>query len=333
MPATPQVSDAELMRRVAGGSEDALGTLYGRFARQVFGLALQSLDRAAAEDIVQEVFLAVWHKSSSFDPERGAVRSWLLQIAHHRILNELRRRSRQPEPELDAAGHVLGALPDRDPGPAERTFARHRRAIVESALDELPAAQREAIGLAFFDDLTHEEVAAELNLPLGTAKTRIRAGLQRLRGTLLPRFAAFAALGLLLALGVRYRSQQATLERYDRALSMVTASDSVNVRLAPAPGTSEATHARYRGRPGVETAVVTFSSFPPLPTGEVYQAWVRHGAVWTSLGTIRPEADGSARLIAENPVLATLPEAAEVTIEPVAGSPAPSGRVVVAWGP
>src|SRR5262245_16974674 len=251
MTANPEGGDADLMRRVAGGSEDALGALYGRFARPVFGLALQSLDRAAAEDIVQDVFLTVWNKAGTFDPERGTVRAWLLQIAHHRILNELRRRSRQPVPEPDPAGHLLAGLPDRDPGPAERAFERHRRSIVESALKGLSAAQRQAIGLAFFDDLTHEEVAAELDLPLGTAKTRIRAGLQKLRATLVPRFAALAALGLLLALGVHYRAQQATLERYDRALSMVTASDSVNLRLAPVPGVSETTHARYRSRPGV----------------------------------------------------------------------------------
>src|SRR5207237_2909326 len=132
-----------------------------------------------------------------------------------------------------------------------------RRALLESALEELPAAQREALGLAFVDDLTHAQVAAELGVPLGTAKTRIRAGLQKLRGT--P--AVLAALCLLVALGLRYRAEHATLARYDHALSIVTASDSVNLRLGAVAGTPEATHARYRSRPGVGIAVVTFSNF------------------------------------------------------------------------
>ena len=80
----------------------------------------------------------------------------------------------------------------------------------------------------------------------------------------------------------------------------------MNLRLGPVPGTPEATHARYRGRPGVGIAVVTFSEFPPAPAGQIYQAWARHGATWTSLGTVLP-ATGGARLIAESPVLATMP--------------------------
>src|SRR5437867_2198030 len=239
MPPRAHASDAELMRRVADGSEESLGLLYRRFARLIVGLASQTLDRAAAEDIVQDVFLAVWRNAATFDPERGSVRAWILQIAHFRLLNELRRRSRQPELETDPEGHVLASLPARDPGPAEAAAAEHRRATLQSAVDDLPPPQRQAIRLAFLHDLTHEQVAAELGLPLGTAKTRIRAGLQKLRAALGPQWAALVALCLLAALGIRYRSEHATLARYDRALSMVTASDSVNLRLAPGPGTPE----------------------------------------------------------------------------------------------
>ncbi len=333
MPPSVHPSDAELMRQVANGSEEALGVLHGRFARSIFALAVQSLDRATAEDIVQDVFLALWRNATRFDAERGTVRAWVLQIAHYRLLNELRRRSRQPEIEPDPDGRTLASLPARDPGPAEAAAAAHRRAVLRSAIDELPPPQREALDLAFFDDLTHEQVAAELDLPLGTAKTRIRAGLEKLRGRLGVEWATLVALGLLLALGIRYGAEQAELERHDRALSMLTASDSVNLRLAPVTGTPEEAHARYRSRPGAGIAVVTFSQFPPAPAGETFQAWARHGATWTSLGTAEPAPDGSARLIAESPALAALPDGLEVTLEPRPGSPAPSGRVVVEWTP
>jgi RNA polymerase sigma factor (sigma-70 family) len=333
MPTQNAPRDEELMRQVGEGSAEAIGVLYRRFARLIARLAVQTLDRAAAEDLVQDVFLAVWRNAGRFDPERGTVRAWILQIAHFRLLNELRRRSRQPEIVPDPEGLVLGGLPAGEPGPAEMAWQQHRRAVLQSALDELPPSQREALDLAFLDDLTHEQVAAELGLPLGTAKTRIRAGLQKLRGTLGPQWAAVAAFCVLAALGIRYRSEHATLARYDRALSMVTASDSVNLRLASVPGTPEATHARYRGRAGVATAVVTFSNFPPAPAGQIYQAWARHGARWTSLGTVEPDAGGTARLIAEDPMLAALPDGLQVTLEPRTENAAPTGPVVVAWVP
>jgi RNA polymerase sigma factor (sigma-70 family) len=325
--------DEDLMRQVADGSAEALGLLHGRFARLIFGIASQTLDRAAAEDLVQDVFMAVWRNAGQFDPERGTVRAWLLQIAHFRLLNELRRRGRQPEIAPDPDGLLLAGIPAGDPGPADETWRRQRRAVLESALDQVPPSQRKALDLAFMDDLTHEQVAAELGLPLGTAKTRIRAGLQKLRAALGPEWAALAALCLVVAVGIRYRSEHAMLARYDRALSMVTSSDSVNLRLAPLPGTPEETHARYRGRPGAPIAVITFSKFAPPSAGRAYQAWARHGATWTSLGTAEIEADGSARLIAESPALATPPDQLEVTLEPLAGSAAPSGPAVVAWAP
>jgi len=324
--------DDEVMLQVAAGSADALGVLRRRCARLIFAIAVRSLDRAAAEDLVQDVFLAVWRNADRFDPERGSVRAWILQIAHFRLLNEIRRRSRQPEMVADE-GAALGGVADDDPGPAEATWQAHRRALVAAALEGLPAAQREAVGLAFLDDLTHEQVAAELGVPLGTAKTRIRAGLQKLRGSLAPYGAALVALSLLVALGVRYRAEQASLARYDRTVAMLTASDSVNLRLAPTAGTSETTHARYRGRPGAALAVVTFSSFAAAPANTTYQVWVRHGATWTSLGTVEPDVTGSARVISEDPALAVLPDAVEVTLEPRAGSATPGERVVVAWTP
>jgi RNA polymerase sigma factor (sigma-70 family) len=331
MPSTQAPSDEDLMRQVAEGSGEALDLLHRRFGRSIFRLAAQSLDRAAAEDVVQDVFLTLWRNAGRFDPDRGTVRAWVLQIAHFRLLNELRRRSRQPE--IVAEELVLERLPAGGLGPAEAASQQYRRDVLKSALDELPPPQREALGLAFLDDLTHEQVAAELGLPLGTAKTRIRAGLQKLRATLGPQWAALAALCLLAALGIRHLSERATLARYDRALSMVTSSDSVSLRLAPVPGTPAETHARYRGRPGATIALVTFSNFPPAARGHTYQAWARHGTTWTSLGTAQPDAGGSARLIAESSALSALPDGLQVTLEPLAGSPAPSGPVVVAWAP
>jgi len=333
MPSTAHATDVELMLEVAGGSEEALAVLHRRFARVVFGLAFQALDRAAAEDIVQDVFLAVWRNAATFDPQRGSVRAWVLQIAHFRVLNELRRRSRQPAIEADAEGELLASLPAQDLGPPEAAAAEQRRRVVGSAVDVLPAPQRDAIRLHFTGDLTHEEVAAELGVPLGTAKTRIRTALQKLRASLAPQWAALAALCLVVALGVRYRSEHATLGRYDRALSILTASDSMNLRLSALPGLPEDLHARYRGRPGVGMAVVTFSNFRALSPGETYQAWARRGPVWVSLGTAQPDAGGSARIIAEAPALAALPDAITVTVEPRGGSVAPSERVVVAWTP
>src|SRR4029450_5787970 len=146
--------DEELMFQVAEGSEEALALLHRRFARLIFGLAVRTLDRAAAEDLVQDVFLAVWRNAGQFDPERGTVRAWVLQIAHFRLLNELRRQSRQPEIAPDPDGLMLAGLPARDPGPLEATGRQHRRAVLTSALDEPPPPQREALRLAFLDALT-----------------------------------------------------------------------------------------------------------------------------------------------------------------------------------
>ncbi|SRR5579884_366215 len=326
-----EASDEQLMARLAAGSQEALGPLYSRYAPLIFDLAARRLDRSAAEEIVQDVFLAVWRGAASYVPERGSVRPWLLQIAHFRILNELRRRSRRPQLIEDPDQERLASAFDTAPEPSEAVWHEFRRAAVRSAFDELPLPQRLALGLAFFEDLSHEQVAAVLNLPLGTAKTRIRSGLQKLRVKLVPLVAALALVGGATVLGVRYQAEQARLQQDERALTLVTASDVHVVRLSPAPGVAEATHGTYRGRPGETIAVLTLSNFPPAPSGQAYQAWVHHDGRWFSLGTVEVGPDGHARLIAEGAELAAPPDAIEVTLEPAGGSPAPSGPVLVAW--
>src|SRR5262245_36947073 len=254
------------MLAVAAGQQDALGPLYSRYGPLIFSLAAQSVGHAAAEEIVQEVFLAVWRKADTFDPERGAFRSWVLQNAHFRILNELRQRGRRPRVDRDPDGLQLAALPAADPEPPEVVWSEYRRRAVRTAMEKLPAAQRQALGLAFFEDLTHEQVAGVLHLPLGTAKTRIRAGLQTLRVSLAPVMAA-VLVGSLALLGVRYQSEQAALDRTARALALVTASDVEAVRLEPTAGAAELTHGHYTDRPGTAMAVLTLSYFPPAPEG------------------------------------------------------------------
>jgi RNA polymerase sigma-70 factor (ECF subfamily) len=324
-------TDEALVRDLAGGRQEALGALYSRYSRLVFNLAHHTLDRAAAEEVVQDVFLTIWRKASLFDPSRGPFRPWLLQIAHYRVLNELRRRGRRPQAADDPTGQQLESMPDLGPEPEEIVWRESLRAAVRGAVEELPSAQREALELAFFEDLTHEQVARELRLPLGTAKTRIRGGLHRLRGKLMPLTLGVALVAALGAGGLAYRAQRIALERDERALALVTTSETQEIRLHASGTAPKAAHGQYRGRAGVPMAVLTASHLGAPPAGRVYQGWVRHGETWTSLGLLRVDAQGQGRLIAEAPALAAPPDAIEVTLEPAGGSEAPSGPVVIVW--
>ncbi len=331
VPPSSTPSDEELMRQLATGRQDVLGPLYSRYARLIFNLAAQTLDRSAAEEIVQDVFLTVWRKAGVFTPERGAFRPWVLQVAHYRILNELRRRSRQPQVEPDGTEGRMVDMPDLAPGPDEAAWRDSLRAAVRSAIEDLPPSQRQAVDLAFFEDKTHEQVAAELNVPLGTAKTRIRSGLHRLRSRLAPIAVGFALVATIAASGALYRAEYETRQRDERALALLTASTSQSFHLTAVPGVSPQAHGRYHGGAGSPIAVLTVSDIAPAPAGQVYQAWVLHQGTWRSLGTFHPDAQGSARLIAEGPDLAALPDAAEVTLERTGGGPEPRGPVVIRW--
>ena len=326
-------SDDELMQQLAAGRQEALGPLYSRYAARIFSLAGQSLDRATAEEIVQEVFLAVWRKAATFTPARGTFRSWVFQIAHYRILNELRRRSRQPQLEEDPDGLRIAQAPDPMPEPDEVVAGEAQRAEVREALGVLPQGQRRAVELAFLEGLTHEQVATRLDLPLGTTKTRIRAGLQKLRAGLAPAMSVLVIVAAGLGAVVGIRSEQAARALDARALALLTSSETVAIRLSAAPGVSPETHAVYRGHTGATIAVLTLEHFRPAPAGETYQAWVRHGETWTSLGTVRPDARGAARLIVEGPAVNLLPDGVEITREPARGSPSPHGPVVVSGQP
>jgi len=262
-------TDEELVHALAGGDQDALSALYMRHAPLVFEMAHQTLDAASAEDIVQDVFLAVWHDAATFDAERGPFRPWLRQIAHHRVLNELRRRSRKPMPGAAEGGARIEALPDPGSEPSAELWREFRRSAVPNALEKLPPAQRQALGLAFFEELTHEQVAAVLNLRLGTAKTRIRAGLQRLRAQFSPVLVllALALAGTVATVGIQEMRGRGALERDEAALDLVTSSDVHPLRLEAGTGTPAETHANWRARVGTKLGVLSLSHLPPSLPG------------------------------------------------------------------
>ncbi len=183
-PGQPE-DDAALVARVAAGDQDALGLLYDRFGQAVYSLCLRIVhEGATAEELTQEVFVRLWRSAASFDAAKGRLSTWLLRIAHNLSLNEVRRRQSRPvtAPDLDweAAAAAL-ADPSVDADPAGSVWLRERATAVRGALAQLPAPQRKAIELAYFGGLSQPEVAAALGDPLGTVKSRIRAGMQRLR--------------------------------------------------------------------------------------------------------------------------------------------------------
>ncbi|HKC22684.1 MAG TPA: sigma-70 family RNA polymerase sigma factor [Gaiellaceae bacterium] len=169
----PSISDGELIRRVAGRDANAFEALYRRYARPVFGLALRRLgDRMTAEDAVQETFAAIWRSARTYKPERGAGAPWLYAVARNAIVDRSRGRSEPPGegPEL----------PSDEPTPAERAETSYTAWRVHRALESLGPNEREVIELAYYGGLSQSEVAGYLNIPLGTVKTRTRAGLGHL---------------------------------------------------------------------------------------------------------------------------------------------------------
>jgi len=169
----PAVSDSVLIRRVAGHDPNAFEALYRRYARPVFGLALRRLgDRMSAEDAVQDTFAAIWRSARTYKPERGAGAPWLYAVARNAIVDRSRNRSEPP-----AEGPEL---PSDEPSPAERAESSYTSWRVHRALETLAQNEREVIELAYYGGLSQSEVADFLNIPLGTVKTRTRAGLGRL---------------------------------------------------------------------------------------------------------------------------------------------------------
>jgi RNA polymerase sigma-70 factor (ECF subfamily) len=172
-PAAEGDSDADLLIRVAERDREAFELLYRRYVRSVFGLALRRLrDRQRAEDAVQETFAAIWRSARTYKPERGAGAPWLYAVARNAIVDRSRGRSEPPGegPEI----------PSDEPSPAERAEASYTSWRVHRALESLESNQREVIELAYYGGLSQSEVADYLNIPLGTVKTRTRAGLAHL---------------------------------------------------------------------------------------------------------------------------------------------------------
>lgn len=168
-----------LMTRCRRGDEAAFAQLYDATAAQVYGLAVRVVrDPAQAEEVTQEAYLDVWRTAGRFDPERGSAQAWILTIVHRKAVDRVRAASASTR--RDTAYHHTSQPVDHD-ATAEAAQASLDARRVRAALAELTPTQRQAVELAYLGGYTHTEVAAMLQLPLGTAKTRIRDGLIRLR--------------------------------------------------------------------------------------------------------------------------------------------------------
>jgi RNA polymerase sigma factor (sigma-70 family) len=173
------LSDEALVALVARGDEDALGELYDRVGRIAYGLAMRVLrDDRLAEDAVQEGFLAVWRSAAGFRAERAKASTWILTLVHRRAVDLVRREERRrAEPLSDETVAGVAGTEATD----EAAWLRFERERVQAALGQLPDVQREALELAYYGGFSQSELAERLGVPLGTIKSRMFAGLARLR--------------------------------------------------------------------------------------------------------------------------------------------------------
>ena len=175
-------ADAALLRRIAAGDASAVDDLYDRFRRPAFALARRILaDDTLAEDVLQEVFVTVWRDPGAFDGRRGSVASWLLAMVHHKAVDAVRREESQRRRLAQAGDDLVLRAPVEARDVEEEAWTRSVAERVRAALGELPDPQREALTLAYYGGYTQREVAALTGAPLGTVKTRMLAGMRRLK--------------------------------------------------------------------------------------------------------------------------------------------------------
>jgi RNA polymerase sigma-70 factor (ECF subfamily) len=183
------VEDVHLVGRAAAGDSEAFARLFDRHSAVVLGLLVHLLrDRGQAEEVLQETFLQAWQSAGRFEPALAAVRGWLLMMARSRALDRLRASSARQRRE-EAAGVADGA-PRTEAVGTSQLEATERGRAVRGAVGELPPEQRRCIELAFFDGLTHTQIAERLQAPLGTVKSRILLGMNKLRQGLSTYYAA-----------------------------------------------------------------------------------------------------------------------------------------------
>lgn len=174
-----QAPELKLLRQIQNGDQEALVALHTRYANLVYSVAYRVLnDQMAAEEVTQDTFMRLWRKSDTFDPEKGRFVTWLLTVTRRLAIDRLRSWQRR-EPQRSTL------FIDENPQLWEQVLAvdgySDLRSSLVAAIRELPDAQREAIALAYFYGMSHSDIAQYLNAPLGTVKTRIRQGMQKLR--------------------------------------------------------------------------------------------------------------------------------------------------------
>ena len=173
--------NVDLVRRMAQGDQSAVAVFYGRFSPVLYGVAFRMMnDHGDAEDVLQESMAYIWRKANTFDSSRSSAFAWAAMILRNKAIDKLRVRRRGERLQERVKGTSDPSVDQDDTSALEPLF-REERNRVRSALSQISADQREALELAYFSGLTHEEIAARLGAPLGTVKARIRRGVLRLR--------------------------------------------------------------------------------------------------------------------------------------------------------